>query len=295
MRNYAFVAGLLVLVALSCGCRPATEPEPNFQPVAGLPLDSLVRRVAIPSAAMHKIFNAYVFLPESYFLDSSAQEYPTVYLLHGYGGNFSNWRDRVPRLANYASHYNFIIVTPEGGLNSWYLDSPLDSLSRFSTYISREAPGYIESQFRTLRSPRHRAISGLSMGGHGALTIALTHPGIFGAAGSMSGVVDLRPFANRWEIARHLGEFIPTTDSLADNHYLYSAIHQVSAVNEWPALIIDCGADDELLKVNRALHHRLVALDVPHTYTERPGGHNWAYWDEAAAYQLLFFDRFFDR
>lgn len=294
MRNkWFFLLGALLLV---WSCRNDTaEPARIARPGVGVPVDSLVHRLAIPSVSMQKVFNAYVILPESYYLDNSKLSFPVVYLLHGYGGGFANWYDKAKALVDYASLYDIIIVTPEGGASSWYLDSPKDSLSRFASYVGQEVPAYVESHFRIQSSPRKRAIAGLSMGGHGALSIALAHPGWYGAAGSMSGVVDLRPFPNRWEIARHLGAPVAGQDSLLDPWYTHSVIYQASTSDDWPAMIINCGTEDELIGVNRSLHQALLAREVPHTYMEHPGGHNWTYWDEAVAYQLQFFDRFFDR
>lgn len=252
--------------------------------------DSLVRRVAIPSESMPTIYNANVLLPESYFLDSTPLFYPVVYILHGYKGNFDNWFRRVPELLDYATQYDMIIVTPEGGSNSWYLDSPRDSTSRFFSYISTDVPRYIDQYFRTKTGPRSKAITGLSMGGHGALSIALEDPEWFGAAGSMSGVLDLKPFAKEWELNRHLGD--PITDSLLWK--TYSVIDQVGNKSTVPELIIDCGYQDFLLPVNREMHQRLLDLNIDHTYIERPGGHAWDYWRKAIACQLQFFADYFE-
>jgi len=127
------------------------------------------------------------------------------------------------------------------------------------------------------------------MGGHGALSIALTLPDWFGAAGSMSGVVDLVPFQNNWDIKKHLGEY--ETDTLSwQQHSVINLVDQRPSI---PQLIIDCGTEDELIEVNRKLHQHLVGKKIPHTYTERPGAHTWLYWEEAIGYQLQFFDRVF--
>ena len=59
------------------------------------------------------------------------------------------------------------------------------------------------------------------------------------------------------------------------------------------ALIFDCGMDDFFLEANRAIKREMDYRNIPHTYIERPGGHNWDYWREAVQYQLLFFDAYF--
>ena len=61
------------------------------------------------------------------------------------------------------------------------------------------------------------------------------------------------------------------------------------------AIIIDCGTEDRVLPMNKAVHEKMLKLKIPHDYTERPGEHNWAYWDTSIDYQLLFFRRHFDK
>lgn len=260
------------------------------RPEVGIALDSLVRRVAIPSHRMGKVFNANIILPESYFLDSSMNFYPVVYLLHGYTGNYADWYERVPNLREWSTFHDLIIVMPEGNSNSWYLDSYVDSTMLFYSYISQEVPQYIDANFRTYQDARFRAITGLSMGGHGALSIALKHPDWFGHAGSMSGVVDLRPYPDRWEISSQLGEF--EADSV--RWAAHSVLEMPGQQREVPQLIIDCGTEDELIIDNRNLHERLVENGIAHTYTERPGQHDWLYWEEAIQYQLMFFAKKFE-
>lgn len=282
--------GLFLLIAIgtlhACKDRRSDSGE---RPEVGISQDSVVRRVAIPSMLMGKVFNANVILPESYFLDSSLTFYPVVYLLHGHSGNYDNWYARVPLIREWANEHEMIIVTPDGNYNSWYLNSYVDSTNLFYSYISQEVPSYIDAHFRTYQDARYRAIAGLSMGGHGALNIGLQHPDWFGMAGSMSGVVDLSKHPEQWEIDQQLGAY--EADTL--RWQSHSIINIAAQINEAPNLIIDCGTDDALLEENQTLHRILQERNIPHTYIERPGGHDWLYWEEALAYQLLFFARLF--
>lgn len=266
-------------------------PQDNGErPEVGIALDSLVRRVAIPSQAMGKVFNANVILPESYFLDSNVNFYPVIYLLHGYSGNYANWYDRAPGLKELSSEHDMIIVTPDGNFNSWYLNSYVDSSQLFYTYISQEVPQYIDEHFRSYQDARYRGITGLSMGGHGALSIALKHPDWFGVAGSMSGVVDLRAHSDAWEIDQHLGAYTEDSTRWAT----HSVVAIAETVRETPHLIIDCGTEDQMLAENEALHQVLLNRGIAHTYIARPGSHDWLYWEEAIVHQLLFFKKLFD-
>lgn len=288
MTRLAVLLPAFAGLSLAFSCQ---SPDNGERPETGIVLDSLVMRVAIPSSQMNKVFNANVILPDGYYEDSTANFYPVVYLLHGYSGNYANWYERVPNLPELASRYDLIIVTPEGNYNSWYLDSPLDSTQRFFTYISLEVPRYIDAHFRTFSNARNRAIAGLSMGGHGALSIAMARPEGFSMAGSMSGVVDLTSMAEKLEVKDHLGEYAADT-LLWQQH---SVLHIAAEQRTFPELIFDCGTSDEFIDANRKLNELLRTRGVAHTFIERPGNYDWLYWQEAVEVQLAFFARRFSR
>ncbi|MCW3467516.1 alpha/beta hydrolase [Chitinophaga nivalis] len=244
--------------------------------------------VAIYSNAMHTSYKCVVITPDA--AGKGTQRFPVVYLLHGHGGNYANWINKVPALQELAESFGCIIVCPDGAVGSWYVDSPVDSAFRYETYIAKEVPAYIDHRYPTLATPRYRAITGLSMGGHGALYLAIRHPEIFGAAGSISGGVDIRPFPKNWDIAKRLGP----AGNKGTNWNDYTVINLVDKIKPGSLpLIIDCGVKDFFIDVNRNLHQKLLQLGIPHDYIERPGEHNWAYWSNAIHYQLLFFHRYF--
>lgn len=216
--------------------------------------------------------------------------YSVVYLLHGYGGNYAQWSKISPQLAKTADELNMIFVCPDGGKGSWYFDSPIDSTIRYESYITKELVPYIDATYSTKAEAKSRAITGLSMGGHGALYLAIRHPDLFGAAGSTSGGVDFRPFPKNWDIKNALGEFESNQERWYDN----TVIRQVDHLkNNQLAIIIDCGVDDFFMPVNRALHEKLLQLKINHDYIERPGGHTYTYWSGNIDYQILFFSKFF--
>ena len=249
-----------------------------------------VDTISIYSSAMKKSSKCVIILPDSYKGDQEKQ-FPVVYLLHGYSGNYSNWISKVPALADYADQYNFIIVCPDGAYSSWYFDSQVDENSRYKTYVGVEVPAYIDSAYHTFPDRNSRAIAGLSMGGHGAIYLAWNFPETFGAAGSMSGAVNLIPWKGKYRLEKVLGD---TTNSNA--FYNYSVVNMVKRpLVNFPALIIDCGINDPFINDNRLLHSNLISLEIPHVYIERPGKHNWDYWQNAVSFQLLFFHHFFEK
>lgn len=253
---------------------------------------AIVDTVSIPSKAMGKTYKCVVIMPDNYAKDNDkTKRYPVVYLLHGYGGWYSNYVTRLPDIIKYADQYQFIIVTPEGK-DSWYLDSPVDDSMKFETYVGTEIPAWIDSHYTTINDRKGRAITGLSMGGHGGLYLGWRHADLFGACGSMSGGVYLRPFPKNWQLTKRLGD----TLSKAENWEKYSVLN---VIEEKPkdslAIIIDCGTEDFFYEVNNRLHAKMEKLKIPHDYITRPGAHNWDYWRNALQYQFLFFSNYFNR
>jgi S-formylglutathione hydrolase FrmB len=240
------------------------------------------------STAMRKYVRNLVVVPQQAYQADSTTRFPVVYLLHGWSGDFTGWLGDAPQLLQSADQYGCILVFPDGGYDSWYLDSPVDTNVRYESYIIRELIPHIDRSYRTKTDATHRSICGLSMGGHGALYLALRNGGVFGAAGSMCGGVDLRPFKkNDWDLEGVLGKPNKHWDHWENASIVY-LVETIGALST-PNLIIDCGVDDFFLPVNRDLHQKLMGRNIPHEYTERPGGHDAAYWGNAVDYQLLFF------
>lgn len=241
--------------------------------------------VAVHSASMQRDLPALVVVPDG-AADGSPR--PVLYLLHGYGGDHRTWQ-AITDLRPLSETYSMIIVCPSGE-NSWYWDSPQHPDMKFETFVAEELPGWIDARYPTVARREARAIAGLSMGGHGALWLSIRHPETFGAAGSMSGGVDIRPFPEGWQIKRLLGE-LGEAPEIWDAH---TVITQVDKLHDGDlALIFDCGYDDFFFEVNTALHEKLRALGIGHDFVIRPGGHNGAYWGNALPYQMLFFQRYF--
>ena len=244
-------------------------------------------KITIHSASMDKDIQCLVVLPHEYYL--SFNQFAVVYLLHGYSGNYASWSEHVD-LGDYADKYHFIIVCPDGGYNSWYLDSPMVPKSQYKTHIGKETVQYIDNNYRTIAHRNSRAITGLSMGGHGALYLALEFQKLFGAAGSMSGVVDLKFTTKKYELGEKIGSYEKFPDrwdqfSVISNTYYFK--------NSNTRLIIDCGLDDAFLESNRTLHNKLLKLDIPHDYSEKPGGHSWDYWVISLNEHFKFFNSIF--
>ncbi|OAZ04924.1 alpha/beta hydrolase [Flavobacterium succinicans] len=259
-----------------------------------------VDTLQVASIAMHKTYKAAVVLPNSYAKSKTA--YPVLYLLHGAYGHFNDWLSRTPNkdlVKNLADQYDLIIVMPEGETFSFYLDSPVNSESQFETFITKEVISTVDKTYRTIADKRARVITGLSMGGHGALYLSAKHPDLFCAAGSMSGAVDMSAMLNRESSAQVVQLMQPVFGDQSANREMYvkySVLQLIDSIksNKLP-LVLDCGVDDFLIEPNRELHRRLLYNKIEHDYTERPGAHTWEYWENALPFHVLFFNKIVSR
>jgi S-formylglutathione hydrolase FrmB len=247
-----------------------------------------VDTVDVFSNAMHKKIKTVVITPSSY--KKKKNIFPVVYLLHGFAGDYSNWINKVPQIEQYANEYQLLIICPDGGYGSWYLDSPIDSTFKYETFVSEELISFIDNHYRTINNAKARAITGLSMGGHGGLFLGLRHADLFGACGSMSGGVDLHYSTQKFDVAKRIGDTLHYASNWNDYSVLY-LIEKFRTTQQ--KIIFDCGVDDFFYNDNKALHTKMLQLKIAHDYIERPGKHNWNYWSNAVQYQLLFFSNYF--
>ena len=247
-----------------------------------------VDTIQVFSASMNKNIKTCVIVPDNY--KKSKKKFPVVYLLHGYSGNYATWVKSFKEVSQQVDRYGFIAIGVDGNYSSWYFNSPIDPTFKYETYIIDELVPFIDKKYKTIASREGRAISGLSMGGHGSLYLSLKHQDVFGAAGSMSGGVDIRPFSEKWNIKKRLGAI----NDFPDNWEKNTVVNLIELnQNNNLKLIIDCGVDDFFIDVNRELHQKMLALKIDHDYIERPGKHNIDYWENSLKFQLLFFYNFF--
>ncbi|MCQ8881545.1 esterase family protein [Pseudoalteromonas shioyasakiensis] len=231
-----------------------------------------------------------VTIPDGY---QESKKYNVIYVLHGYSGNHSDWT-KLTDIEKLADQYDVIIVNPDGNYGSWYLDSDIDKSSQYETYIAEDLVNYIDSTYSTNRSKSGRAITGLSMGGFGALHIAINNQARFAAVSGMSAGVDVRPFSAEFDLAKVLGSYAENKEKW-DSIAIINNLHKIAAGNTaWKKgadtlpIMLDIGVGDFFIEQNRALHQAMLDLRIRHDYIERPGIHDWHYWNKVIAYQFLF-------
>jgi S-formylglutathione hydrolase FrmB len=235
------------------------------------------------SKTISKHIGTYVYIP-----DDAPPPFACFYLLHGLSDDYTIWLRRTS-IERYALAHKLMIVMPDG-FRGFYTDNAEGPA--YARYIGEELLELIERTFPAKRARESRGIGGLSMGGYGALRLALGYPDLFAAASSHSGAV-MHGSRNHPRAGGSLGkaEFhrIFGDDPIGTDHDILALARKVQAANKLPALRIDCGVDDDLIADNRTLHAKFDAMRIPHEYAEFPGGHNWDYWDvhvqEALAFQ----------
>ena len=249
-----------------------------------------VDTLSLYSTAMKKEMKFIVVEPAT---KAPQKGFPVLYLLHGMGGSYDLWINKVPALQAAADRFNCLIVCPDGGRTTLYFNNPLDSSYRFESHFIKELIPYIDKTYPTAKDRRYRAVAGLSMGGFGALFMASHYPELFAAAGSMSGALMVDPISKSI-IARSGDKTVDTSCCQINWNRLKEFNTADTTLKETIALALECGIDDYLLMANRAAHKRLSEMKIAHDYTERPGRHNWDYWQNAIDFQILFFRKQWD-
>jgi putative tributyrin esterase len=211
------------------------------------------------------------------------ERYPTLYLLHGLSDDHTIWMRRTS-IERYAAERNIAVVMPAVG-RSFYQD--MASGPRHWTFLSEELPALCQGYFPLSTAREGTFVAGLSMGGYGALRLALTFPERFAAAASLSGALDIarrlreadkpnsRVSRAEWE-----GIFGPELRAEGTGADLWHLATKLGASpSPKPRLFLCCGTEDELLGESRAFHQHLDSAGLANTYQESPGAHEWGCWD----------------
>lgn len=236
------------------------------------------------SPSLAKESQCAVLLPER---QPHPGPFPVFYLLHGLSDDYSAWQ-RWSSIERYVRDLPLIVVMADGD-RSFYTDAT--DGAAYESAIVKDLLGFIDSHFRTVKSAKGRVIGGLSMGGYGAMKLGLKYPDKFCSLSAHSGVY--LHVQERWWEREEEGAWMSearriygTEQACRDNDPFALAAKLKPA--KAPAIYLDCGVDDGLLRDSRALHAHLKKLGLKHTYKEYPGAHNWAYWDEHVQQALEF-------
>jgi S-formylglutathione hydrolase FrmB len=214
--------------------------------------------------------------------DSTAT-YPILYLLHGYGGDHNDWlADNSLKKA--LANLKLIVVLPAAG-NHWYVNTAGGKM--WQQWIAWQLPNRIENRFKI--DTTRRAVAGLSMGGYGAIVLALKYPKRYYAVGSFSGALTIpglfpilaKKSVYRWLLPSLTAAFgTPNSQICKENDPFILA--NTPAVTQFPAIFyFSCGLQDgfsDFIPRHRAFRDLLAGRQVKFQYAEKPGGHDWQFW-----------------
>ena len=207
---------------------------------------------------------------------SGRKDYPVVYLLHGLSDDHTIWSRR-SSIERYAAEYEVAVVMPNGE-RGFYTD--MVEGYRYWTMLSEELPEIVCNLFPVSPRREDTFAAGLSMGGYGALKLALRRPDRYAGAVGLSSVTDIRELNNIFGSA---------SDLIPRGNDLFELAAKAVNAPETPRILTVCGTEDFLYQDNLRFRDHMRELNFPnYEYLEAPGAHQWSFWDLHIQYGLKF-------
>jgi putative tributyrin esterase len=284
--NLRVAAALFCLILLlTLGCKKKDAPAPPDRP--RLTANVVMQDVTFRSAALNRDMQYRVVFPKTI---SPGKRLPVVYLLHGGGSSFRAWSNDSD-VARFAES-GLILVMPEGN-SSYYTNSASQPQDRYEDYIVSDLISDVEHRFPVAATRASRAVIGVSMGGFGAINLALKHPDLFAFAGALSPAVDVpsRPFsAKRIEQWQRFGSIFGPWGSKTRHDNDPFILAALADQAKTPYLFLTCGEQEGLLPTNRKFAALLAQLHFRYEFHTAPGDHNFNQWNAGlpALFQSLF-------
>ncbi|SFC02263.1 S-formylglutathione hydrolase FrmB [Algibacter lectus] len=226
-----------------------------------------------------------VFVPPM----KNLKDIPIVTLLHGVYGSAWIWTHKA------GVHFTALKMMELGILKPMVIAMPSDGLwgdgsaylphnsKNFENWIVEDVNNAIIENIDCTSTKSDLFISGLSMGGYGALRLGAKHPETYSAISGHSSITDI----TQMHLFVEEDEALYTEKEQTETSVLDMIL---SNKNNLPPTRFDCGKDDLLIEHNRKLHNQLIAQKIPHVYEEFEGAHEWPYWQEHIKKSLLFFN-----
>jgi len=265
---------LTVILVLSASCRKKeAEPQADHPRLTS---KVVLHDVTFHSAALGRDMQYRVVLPLGV---AAQQRFPVVYLLHGGGGGFRDWTNDSD-VARFAES-GLALVMPEGA-SSYYTNAVDPPRDRYEDYIVRDLISDAESRFPVATGRSNRAIVGISMGGFGALKLALHHPDLFIFAGGISSAIDVprRAFSlKRLQQSRRYNSIFGASGSETRRNNDPFVLVRTANPQAAPYFFLICGEQEGLLPANREFAALLAQRHFQHEFHTVPGGHDWNQWN----------------
>ena len=216
------------------------------------------------SGLFNKELKYSIYLPPSYY-ENTEKSYPTVYLLHGINSSSESFV-KVDGIPSFMDQYiesgeitEMIVVMPDSGKNSFYRDTAYDeknpdSTGPWQTHITTEIRNEVEKNYRVLADAKFRGLTGISMGGFGAVSIGTLYPELYSSVASHMGAVN----------DEALADLKTLTEEQLEGYDFY----------------FDCGLQDTMVDYQWTvnIHNYLDSIGKEHGYDLRDGGHNSAFY-----------------
>jgi enterochelin esterase-like enzyme len=264
--------------------QPTAEPTLSPVPVApAVPILGTIQDDRLPSPIIGEEIPYRVYLPPDY-VTNPRRHYPVLYMLHGAGGNYTEWSDsflpeRADELIRGGEIQPLIVVMPDDtGEGPTYWANWSNGGPQWADYVIEDVVGAIDQRYRTLPTAASRGIGGLSMGGVGALHIAMRRPDVFGVVGAHSPSIRVERDPTLWFLA---GDNWNQHDPI----WLAKNAPDLDKLQIW----IDIGAEDIWLDNVTVLHQALVESGVAHQWVLFPGEHEAEYWIDHTPDYLRFY------
>ena len=303
----------LMSVLFACGpaafTAPATTPFTAETPTPTLAANATVgpsptrlpvgkgrlEKNSFHSSALNRTLQYWVYVPGGYDADANAR-FPVVYLLHGSGGDINEWPsygliDAADKLMGGGQIPRFIVVLPEGDQEYW-VDHVVDNATgangeKWGTYTAKEVVPTVDTRYRTIARQSARAVGGLSMGGHAAMQLPMSFPGIWSAIGAHSPSlrsegVRLAPKPSDAPTFLGFGPEFAARDPLS----LIKAKPDLAKQYTW---WIDFGSQDPWRAPATAVHDALNSMGIKDQFHVFEGGHELAYWAAHVEEYLRFY------
>ncbi|WAH36754.1 alpha/beta hydrolase [Alicyclobacillus dauci] len=199
----------------------------------------------------------------------------TLYLLHGRTDDDSAWT-RYTSIERYVWSLPLVVIMPQVHL-SYYHDMAYGN--RYWTFVSEELPEVAQSFFHLSQERDDTFVAGLSMGGYGAMRLALRQPDRFAAAASLSGALDVASAGARRRLREYSLMFGSQDISGTEADLIHLLATFQHSTSTRPRLYQWCGTEDFLYEENQVFRRACEQSAFDLTYRESPGGHEWAHWD----------------
>jgi putative tributyrin esterase len=235
-----------------------------------------LRDITFHSTSLNRDMQYRVVLPASV---QAGKKLQVVYLLHGGGGGFRDWTN-YSDVAHFAES-GLLLVMPEGE-SSYYTNSVEQPQDRFEDYIVNDVISDVERRFPVEIGRSHRAIVGISMGGFGAVKLALHHPELFAFVGGLSSAIDVprRTFSiKRLQQSRHYNSIFGPAGSQTRRDNDPFVLIRTADPDAAPYFFLTCGEQEGLLPANREFAALLAQRRFKYEFHTTAGSHDWNQWN----------------